>query len=894
MVYFHVYLAHNRQDGATKENREPMNDFHKTLLQAKAKGDTEKESRKHAAPRSRTEDRHTVQVSGSFSKLKTPRIVTIADSPEKVPEAMDLDDASLPLPTPVFGSAQTPVEKSPKDASYLAPHESAKELSMIAEDDESAERSRVLPSPALQGHHVDYDIHPMNSNETVFHDAINGLSHDIDMAEEQEAVDGIIDGLEQEEDPVHGDVTSLSAATFHSIPLSPREHEFEPTSAHNVDYHTAPLPKVSLPPVPIEEEQPHTAPLPANISHHEEYTIPLRAEPSGAVPGLSRKPSMPQFAGVPAPSPLRKSLRTPGEPSHNVTAAPSVPPTAVKRTSTSWLSKARETKALEITTKRTSTLGVGATTLSTNKRKSSEMLELARESATAVLKSLEEEEERSAKVPKLSGREGELTDHKGKDKGTNQDSVCLTSCCLTPSSHTEILVQSHEAMAQQPTDVRAALMPEPAHASDQEDGDLLTTLLKNHGARSGKSMGKSLGGNAAAALAEARAQAEARVAERHKLELGTPADSEDVPMASDKQSTSEEPPAAPAFGPPKESERRLSVSDLIPPSQGKGEEKGKKKSMDAPATADTSISTTPPHTPPRPRTISFTGPPVGPVFSKPPAPAPAAAGAAGQASARSDAPAPVRDFKLPTTNPFSIPAAMALGMGGKKFAPISAQSSKTSVFSDIVFDRSNVSPAWMTSTQDTSYSAAQSQPKSDDNDDLDPDDSWGVDEKFAGNHMWTPFGFTSSNPDQLKDDTMTWSTYPSQSTSQKGGDTGLIQPADSLLSSLPSSKDVAEVEEREDPEPEQGFAERLAAAAHQPSDADDGGEADIAMEIDEDEDEEEEIQEQRKDDLAEALLAGKSTVKLVQVWWHLLLDVCEVHERCVATEIGPGFSAAAK
>ena len=122
----------------------------------------------------------------------------------------------------------------------------------------------------------------------------------------------------------------------------------------------------------------------------------------------------------------------------------------------------------------------------------------------------------------------------------------------------------------------------------------------------------------------------------------------------------------------------------------------------------------------------------------------------------------------------------------------------------------------------------------------------------------------------------------------------MIQPADSLLSSLPSSKDVAEVEEREDPEPEQGFAERLAAAAHQPSDADDGGEADIAMEIDEDEDEEEEIQEQRKDDLAEALLAGKSTVKLVQVWWHLLFDVCEVHERCVATEIGPGFSAAAK
>ncbi|KAI0724513.1 hypothetical protein C8T65DRAFT_691535 [Cerioporus squamosus] len=830
------HMSLSFDDGATKENREPINDFHKTLLQAKAKGDAEKEAHRHA-----------VKASESFSKLKNTRIVTIVDSPEKVTENMEIDDARSLPPAPVFETTQSSVKTCGRDPSYLAPQDSANELSVIAEDDESAERSRVSPSPVPpvpREDHIESGVDTGKSNETVFHDAVTRLSHDVDMGEQ--AQDDVDDGFVQDEEPVQGDVTSMSAATFHSIPLSPREPEPEPTSARTAEFHTAPLPKVSLPPLLVEEQHSHTAPLPANSSHHEEYTMPLRGEPSGPIPGLSRKPSMPLFAGVPAPSPLRKSLRTPGEPTLTIGPAPSAPPTAVKRTSTSWLSKARETKALENTTKRASTLGVGGTTFSANKRKSSEMLEAATENATAVLKSLEEEDERITKVPKLSGREGELPgDHKGEGKAISQDSL---------------YDQPRDVVIQQSTEVRASSPPAPTSVvPEQEDDDMLTTLLKkNFGARSGKSMGKSLGGNAAAALAEARAQAEARVAERHKLEMGVTADSGDVAMASEEQSTPEDPP--PAVAPSTESERRLSVSDLVPSSHIKGKE----KSRDAPATADTSISTTPPHTPPRARTISFNGPPVGPVFSKPPAPAPAPAGASGQPSGRSDAPAPVRDFKLPTTNPFSIPAAMALGMG-PKFAPISAQSSKGSVFSDIVFDRSNASPAWMPSTQDTSYSAAQSQsqPKADDNDDLDPDDSWGVDEKFAGNHMWTPFGFTSANPDQLKDDTMTWSTYPSQSTSQKLGDTGPTQPMESSLSSLPPSKVAAEEEEREEPETGQGFAERMAAAAQQPDDVDDDGEADMAMEIDEDEDLE--VQEEpEKDDLEDAILAGKSTIKLVK------------------------------
>lgn len=379
----------------------------------------------------------------------------------------------------------------------------------------------------------------------------------------------------------------------------------------------------------------------------------------------------------------------------------------------------------------------------------------------------------------------------------------------------------------------------PADAGDQDD--MLRTILKNHGSHVAKSTGKSLGGNAAAALAEARAAAEARVAERHKLEMG------DVSMGSEEKSSAVNAQPAPVQF--TESERRLSVSDLIPSFKSKSKEKLQESVVQVrqptPPGANVGNSTTPPNSPARSRSTSFVAP-TGPVFSKP---APSAA--------HTEAPAPSanRDYKLPTENPFSIPTAMALGMG-VKFQPLSAQSSKASVFSDVIFDRSDASPAWQPSTQDTSTSAAQSQRKGDADDDdvLDMDDSWGVDDKFGGHQMWTPFGFQSANPDQLKDDTMTWSTIPSHSTSQKGGDT---QATRSLF---PTTE---EEEEREEPEPERGFAERLAAAGQHASDVEDedDDEADVAMEIDEDE-----VHDRaEEDDIEGAILAGKSTVKLVQV-----------------------------
>ncbi|KAI0374205.1 hypothetical protein BV20DRAFT_961307 [Pilatotrama ljubarskyi] len=865
------------EDGGTKENGAPVNEFQKALLRAKEK--EEGADARLVTASQQPSRKGPVKRSTSFAQLKNQKIVTIADSPAtQVPNQdelkMELDEQPRPIPALVFQPGPPSMEPAALDRDeepLQDAQESVKELSMIAEDDEPAERSRgslnVAVSHTAAPEAPRVPPKPTGTQDTFPIAPPEPLPSPMETDDATNAP--VAPSMDHEaEEPIAGDMTSASANTFHSIPLdSPQVAEREPSSTRMDEYHTAPLPKVSLAPVPVEEDaHSHTAPLPASSSRHKEYTMPLREEPSVPVPGLSRKGSVPQFSGLPAPSPLRKSMRIPGDPTTTSGGGATAPPPGGKRTS--WLSKARETKALETTAKRTSTLGqgLGLGVFGSNKRKSGEMLETARDALAGQATSLQslDEEQRITKVPKLTGSPADFAfDGKGKKKATSPDTVQGTAQHVTSSIEVTIA--------------------ETSNGVQQDDGDVLDLLKKTaagFGARVGKSMGKSLGGNAAAALAAARAKAEARVAERHKLEMGLTADSEDVSMTSEDKPASRG-PAAPTTD-PKESERRLSISDLVPTSD-KGKAASPAIRPPAPSEADTSTSTTPPNSPPpASRNTSFVLP-SGPVFSKPTAPSgprvpPVASSAA--TSARTDvaaAPSNGRDFssfKLPT-NPFSIPAAMTLGVGSK-FPPLSAQSSKTSIFSDVVFDHNNVSPqpSWLPSTQDTSYSAGgpQSQgaeAKAVDNDDLDEDDSWGVDEKFAAHQTWTPFGFSGTDPGTngeqvLKDDTMTWSTLPSRSTSQRGGDTGSIPPTtQSFFSTLPQSKEEEEEEEAaEEADVQEDFAARLAAAAQQPSDADEGvNEADMAMEIDEDV---EERGDGEQSDLEEAVLAGKPTVVLVQ------------------------------
>ncbi|KAI0651814.1 hypothetical protein C8Q79DRAFT_935006 [Trametes meyenii] len=871
-------------DNDTKENGGPVNEFQKALLRVKERVD---EEIGRQSPRSQQQlAGRPSKPSVSFAKLKTQQIVTIADSPAVPTPApddhgMDLDRHQKSLPAVNFGVQPLSVPPSTEqdlheqhEESLGEGRESVNELSMIAEDEEPAEKSRVsLTAPATSANgpsdeHAEV-LRSIESQDS-FHDALQEPAESDPMQTDDHTDDHMTSAPVPEVFALDG-VTSASAGTLHSIPLDSPRIQDTATSVrqpvHTDDHHTAPLPKVSLPPVPVEDDaHSHTAPLPSTSAGHEEYTMPLREEPSAPAPGLSRKPSMSQFSGLPAPSPLRKSLRVPGDPTAASSGGATAVPPGGKRTS--WLSKARETKALETTAKRTSALGhgMGLTALS-NKRKSGEMTDSVRDVSAppnTVFKALEEEQ-RHAKVPKLARPPADLAvDGKGKGKSSSPD-----MSVSRPNASPDIL----------------AAVTVTSNTVEQDESNALDAFKKattGYSARVGKSMGKSLGGNAAAALAEARAKAEARVAERHKLEMGLSAGSEDVLMTPEDKPAHEGLASGPVtylVNEPKESERRLSVSDLIPPSQGKGNEIVASSQRSPPPEADTSTSTTPPHSPPaQPRNASFILP-SGPVFSKPVVssapPAPAVPTAAPPTRTDTAAPSVGRDFsfKLPP-NPFSIPAAMALGMGGK-FAPLSAQSSKASIFSDVVFDSNNASPqpSWVPSTQDTSYSAGGSQNQgvakssylrddndADDADDLDEDDSWGVDEKFAAHQTWTPFGFSSGDGDQvMKDDT--WSTLPSRSTSQRAGDTGSVQPTQSFFSALPQSGEEEDDEQRVEESVQEDFSTQMEAAENQPSDADE--EADIAMEIDEDIEQEQEAGD-IESGLEDAVFAGKPTITLVQ------------------------------
>lgn len=759
----------------------PVNNFHKALLQAK--------------------------------KIQDEDIVSTAPPGDLNQHSVGRDDAQGPTASP------EPV---------------ATELSMIAEDDEFAERSRlsVLPVP------VSAEVPPIP--ETVLSKA------DEAMPTTDTATDMDVD------EPGQTEVLSTTD-TFHSIPLDSPELR---------------LPTTPAPSPGVDEAQASPEPIPIvpSTTSLDELSAPIRDEPSSNT--LNRKPSLSQI-GLPAPSPLHKSTRTGREPSVGAALGP-----GAKRGS--WLVKAREVKAMEIAGKRASnTLGSGlGLGILGAKRKSGDMLEIAGMGGPIAGSSkVGDDEDRVTKAARMA-EDGDSA-RKGRFK--------LMSVEEPPSLSPKPTVQMK---------MRASTVPPeeftvPVQFMDEDEPLLDTFKRKLEGVRTGKSMGKSLGGTAAAALAEARAAAEARVAERNKLERGS-----DVGIAADESAIQDDsnaaeadPQVAPASGeiaPVPDSHNRLSMSDLLGPSRSKQQSPSIGREPPLPAlnveaanaNADTSTSTTPPNSPP-PRPAPAVAPPTGPVFTKPPtvfvapsAPSSSAQGPKEQpAGSSKDFP-----FKMPTSHPFSLPAAIALGVPAKLGSPnrqksggLSAQSSKASVFSDSIFDTQDSIPAWMPQTQDTKYSTqptsqSQSQPKFDDTDD---DDSWHVDDKFAAHQMWTPFGFTSA---ENRDDT--WSTLPSQSTSQKGGDTGFVTA--NFTKSFVAKKDVEQVAETL---PEAGLEPSSAIPAafdfgqepEQVQEVPEEDMADVSMEVDE-HDGDEDVEEMDLEDMAGA---GKSTVSLVQVCNHL-------------------------
>ncbi|KZT70010.1 hypothetical protein DAEQUDRAFT_690017 [Daedalea quercina L-15889] len=774
----------------------PVNSFHKALLQAKNTRDEDEEVAEEAHP---NDTRHQ-KADDSVWLAHAEEVAT--REPMAHEQVQDRDDALRTAMLNTSGASSEPVTT---------------ELSIIAEDDESTERSRLFALP------------PSSSMEVA-----QSLETEAPKAEEMRSAAGAAMDVDVD-DLAQTDVMSTTD-TFHSIPLD------SPTS------HTTPAPKDPSPVVEEPGKSQEPIPIVPSATTGDELSVPLRDEPSSKT--LDRTPGLSQI-GLPAPSPLHKSTKTGREQSMGAALGP-----GAKRGS--WLVKAREVKAMEVAGKRTSnTLGSGlGLGILGVKRKSGEMLDPVGMSGTVVGPSrASSEDDRVAKLAKLNEDGGSERKNRMKILSAEEPPS------LSPKPAIEMKIR---AATVPPEDFTVQII--------EQDEPLLNTFKKRlEGARTGKSMGKSLGGTAAAALAQARAEAEARVAERNKLErgsdVGTTADESVVEDGA--QNVHAEPATEAALVP--DSHKRLSVSDLFVLSQKEEQTLASGHEPPLPAlnieaastNADASISTTPPNSPPRPATIA---PPTGPVFSKPAAvfAAPPSSSSA-QASRDQPSAGPSKDFsfKMPSAHPFSLPAAMALGVpaslgspNSQKVGGLSAQSSKASVFSDMIFDKEDSIPAWMPQTQDTEYSTqpAQSQ-KFDDTDD---DDSWHVDDKFAAHQMWTPFGFTSA---ENRDDT--WSTLPSRSTSQKGGDTGFMTT--NFTKSFAAKKDVEQVEEAQpEAEVEPSIAVSTAFGSdgepvEHEQDAMDQFIANQAMEMGEVADEDME-----ETDLEDIAIAGQSTVSLVQ------------------------------
>ncbi|KAF8078634.1 hypothetical protein FPV67DRAFT_1465903 [Lyophyllum atratum] len=487
-----------------------------------------------------------------------------------------------------------------------------------------------------------------------------------------------------------------------------------------IETHAAPLPEIPPWSPPQMQNEAMSAPflvpgVAPGSNLGQDINIPLRDQdhtPSSPR-SCDNKFGVALFPALPAPMPLRKSMRTPQDPSIGLgqlgAATPGAPPGGKR---TSWLKKAREVKALEVTSKHANTVVPPVPSIpGTLKRKSGDLF--MAHGMTGL-----EDEERRHKAAK--SREGDVAPLKEE-----------------PESQCEQFVYTgQEGML-----------------------DRFKRTVEGLGARVGKSMGKSLGAGAAlSALAEARAAAEARVAERHYKEeemtrvagpVTTLPPIDDVPPEMAAMSAEREP-----------AERRLSVSDLFPPSDGSVKIKSKStKSFQIPVSETQSAnqnksngestSTTPPDSPPPTRPTSFVLP-SGPVFNKPPpvfvAPVPVSK------------PMPIDlAFDLPSATAFSMPGPSSSGIipplpissSSKHVGYLSKQSTLESMKSDAIFDDVGY----------TEYSSVfGSQSQNPHQNALDEDDSWPLDEKLAAGVHWTYGG-----GDNAKEDSMTWSTLPSQS-----------------------------------------------------------------------------------------------------------------------------------
>ena len=604
----------------------------------------------------------------------------------------------------------------------LVPHSPMEhnDLSVIAEDDEPSERGR--PSTHDHMKNICESSPPPASAvaSQMYHRspewALNLSNHDTNMS------------------------STASRDTFHSIPLdSPVVSGIVKAQPKETFPKSADKPQA---PVTHEKAVSRAGAQSSNEEVEDFAMADIQEEFMPLDQKSIEKPSVVAFPTLPEPMPLRKSIRHPRDPS-TITAmlGAATPGIPVGGKRTSWLIKAREVKALEVTTKKLfdQPMNVYPTAGSSaphgTKRKSEDLPTIPHFEPG--------DGERQQKVLKVA--EGETAPRKSKvPRETAQEELMATR-------------------SPQMQHVQGILEPGQEGVLDR-----LKKTVEGLGARVNKTMGRSLEGGAATALAEARAAAEAKVAERDRKEEEVTMAIE-APYGKDPRSVSSQGTDTTKSS-TLQDEGRLSISDLFPmegrvKEKHKAPEKGLQHTHSVPlenkAPLDReSTTTTPPNSPPPANPILLTN---APVFNKPHPvfipPQPAANKSKTLPLAQFSA------FQAPSVPKCTTPMSMALGFSprstfksspeAKVTAPLTTHSTLESVQSDQLFEHHDA-PAWMHGTQDTEYSTGyetQSQPQNPQI--CDEDDSWPVDEKLAAGVQWT---FSGS-----KEDSMTWSTLPSQS-----------------------------------------------------------------------------------------------------------------------------------
>ncbi len=529
------------------------------------------------------------------------------------------------------------------------------------------------------------------------------------------------------------------------LELSPRPHTTATEYSEPIIIDTPPQIRPSHSAV-IEKTEVALQPLPSVPSAPSTFidmSVPLKEEDSTSG-GIARHSSLSQFPSLAAPSPLRKSLRNPRESSiePNPTATPG---TGLTGNYTSWLAKVREAKAIEVTNKRASVAPTLVTPSTGLKRKSDQV-------PVSLPGDGDDGEERKAKVPK-------------------------TSADTSEAAH-QLEPQPPVALAPQvpATDVRAAKSADDVTTLKiGSETDMMAPLKKAIEALRART-GKSLADNFTEINEHNPSPVDLEVAASKVINDPLPqphplrpsfsapvpihkATAEDIILISTPPESSKvNQVSQPTINPPlHEESRRLSVSDLIPKQDNRG-------NASLTSSNETSISTTPPDSPPAAKKTAFFVP-GGPVFNKPPpvfVPPPATKPEPLPADYLNNVPKG-HSSELPG---FSLGAPFGLGLQPTKLPrspprnPLSAQSTQSSVFSDNVFGSQSNAPRSLPRSQDTQITSQESQPviEKDQPVDIDDDDSWRIDDKFAEtNQLWTPFVGVAA-----VEDSMTWSTTPSE------------------------------------------------------------------------------------------------------------------------------------